>query len=130
LATPAELVAFAHAALGSPALSTLSTTLEQNYDSGFPGLTAKSLRKYPPQSIAMANGHLDQTRNKQRSTKRHVKPPTSPKLEEPDEFFPTSLDPGACTHFCYTACYDYSGQIFTDQTGCFIMPSSTGNNQL
>ena len=61
-ATPAGLVSYAHASLGSPVISTLSTALDNHYVSGFPGLTPKSLRKYPPQSLATAKGHLDQTR--------------------------------------------------------------------
>ena len=73
---------------------------------------------------------MGQIRKKQRSTKTPVKPPTSPTLEEIDDLFPTSPEPGTRTHFCYAAVYDYSGQIFTDQTGRFITPSSTGNNQL
>jgi hypothetical protein len=36
------------------------------------------------------------------------------------------------THCCYAACLPTgtTGQIFTDQTGCFIVPTSTGNTQL
>ena len=94
------------------------------------GPTTKSLRKHPPQSIAMAKGHLDQIRKNQRSTKTPVEPPTSSKREETDDFFPTSPDSEARTHFCYAVCLEYIGQIFTDQTGRFIVLSSTGYNQL
>jgi hypothetical protein len=54
----------------------------------------------------------------------------SSNLEEVDEFSPTSPESEARAHFCYAACYDYSGQIFTDQTGRFIPPLSTGKNQI
>ena len=47
-ATPAELVAFAHATLYSPALSTLATALKRGFLPQFLGLTPKSLRKHPP----------------------------------------------------------------------------------
>jgi hypothetical protein len=60
-ATPAELVAFAHAALFSPSLSTLTLALQKGYVTNFPGLTAKTLSKYPPQSFAMVKGHLVNT---------------------------------------------------------------------
>ena len=41
--TKAQQVAFSHAALGSPVLSTLQQALENNYITGFPGLTSKAL---------------------------------------------------------------------------------------
>jgi hypothetical protein len=45
--TPANLVAFAHATLFSPVLSTLKVALERGYLPGFHGLTAKTVTKYP-----------------------------------------------------------------------------------
>ena len=77
-ATPADLVAFAHAALFSPTLSTLDKALKQGFLTNFPGLTQKTLRQYPPQSPAMIKGHLDQTRANQRSTKTRLTRPTRP----------------------------------------------------
>ncbi|KAI2495546.1 hypothetical protein MHU86_18991 [Fragilaria crotonensis] len=66
-ATPAELVAFAHAALFSPALSTLQKAIDNGYLPNFLGLTALGLPI--PASVAMIKGHLDQSRKNQRSTK-------------------------------------------------------------
>ena len=43
-ATPADLVAFSHAALFSPALSTLDQALQKNYLSSLPGLTCALLK--------------------------------------------------------------------------------------
>jgi len=63
-ATAADLVAFAHAALFSPALSTLEEALRRGHVPEFAGLTLSTLRKYPPISEAMIKGHLDQTRKK------------------------------------------------------------------
>jgi hypothetical protein len=68
-ATAPELVAFAHAALFSPALSTPASTLEKGYLPNFPGLSSRTLRSHPPESAAMIKGHLDQSRKNQRSTK-------------------------------------------------------------
>jgi hypothetical protein len=82
-ATPAELVAFAHAALFSPALSTLHRALSKGFITNFPGITPTLLRKHPPQSIAMIKGHLDQTRQNQRSTKQ---PTTAPPIAPPPGF--------------------------------------------
>jgi hypothetical protein len=58
-AGPSELVAFAHASLFSPALSTLSSALDKHLIPNFPGLSAASLWKYPPLSAPMIKGHLD-----------------------------------------------------------------------
>lgn len=52
----------------------LSKALENRYIPGFPGLTYVTLQKFPPQSIAMSKGHLDQTRKNQRSTKSEYSP--------------------------------------------------------
>jgi hypothetical protein len=60
-ASPSELVAFGHAALFSPSLSTLCTALDINFLIGFPGLTSQLVSKYAPASTAMVKGHLDQT---------------------------------------------------------------------
>jgi hypothetical protein len=130
-ATPAELVAFAHATLGSPALSTLCTALDNNYITGFPGLTSKLVRKYPPRSIAMAKGHLDQTRKNTRTTKTPTTT-SEPTADESnaDDTSPTPDPFGTRTHHLYAACTPITGQVYTDQTGRFITPSSTGNNYL
>jgi len=66
--TMADLVAFAHAAMFSPALSTLEAALQCGHLPEFAGLTLQCLRQHPPQSIAMIKGHLDQMRQNQQST--------------------------------------------------------------
>jgi hypothetical protein len=137
-ATPSELVAFAHATLFSPAISTLKKALDRGFLPNFPGITATTLKKYPPNSVAMIKGHLDQERKNQQSTKASpaspAQPPTStasPPTDSDLPNFPTS-DPGnARTHFCYAAVVDpaeVSGQIYSDQTGKFVVASSAGNN--
>jgi hypothetical protein len=65
----ADMVAFAHATLFSLALSTLEKALAKGYLTNFPGLTAQSLQKFPPISVPMTKGHLDQMRMNQRSTR-------------------------------------------------------------
>ena len=131
--TTAELVAFAHATLFSPALSTLEKALSQGFLTNFPGLTATSLRRHPPSSIPMTKGHLDQTRQNQRSTK----PPTAiitPDDDDPcilpsdNKFMPTGIP--SKTHYCFATIMEPTGQIYKDQTGRFISPSSNGNNYL
>lgn len=138
-ATPAELVAFAHAALFSPAISTLTTALDRNYITGFPGLTKTLLKKHPPISDAMVKGHLDQVRKNSNSTKstRTVAftdlsnvPPALRLDDGPDDSFPAPLTSGDRTHHCYAATFEAQGQVHSDQTGRFVIPSSQGVNYL
>jgi hypothetical protein len=51
---------YSHATLFSPAISTLEQALTRGYIRNFPGLTAKTLQRHPPRSVATAKGHLDQ----------------------------------------------------------------------
>ena len=126
-ATPAEIVAFSHAALFSPALSTLEHAVKSGFLTNFPGLTLDQLRKHPPRSIATAKGHLDQTRKNQRSTKVIVPAVAN---DDQEDFSPIPFPAGIKTHHCFAAVFEPTGQIYTDQTGRFISPSSTGNNYL
>jgi hypothetical protein len=66
-----DLVAFAHATLFSPALSTLEKTLIKNYLTNFPGLTLNHLRRHPPASIPMTKRHMDQARKTPTLNKDH-----------------------------------------------------------
>ena len=133
-ATPAELVAFAHASLFSPSLSTLSSALAKGHLTNFPGLSTKLLLKYPPHSVAMIKGHLDQTRKNQRSTKATIpgcKPPMIPASpDDSEDNHPASLIAPEPSHNCFVATFEPTGQIYTDQTGKFVAPSSNGNNYL
>ena len=156
-ATPANLVAFHHASLGAPALSTLEKALRLNYINGFTGLTVETLRKFPPvNSIPMIKGHLDQSRKNQRSTQASNTatiipyddtevppiPPTATTsditddITEDSDAFPQSEPGNARTHACFAMIYDPpekiypEGKIYTDLTGRFITESSTGNNYL
>lgn len=123
--TSADLVAFSHAALFSPTLSTLQKALELHILPPIAGLTLAALKRHPPQSIPMIKGHLDQTRKNQRSTKATA--PAEP-VADPDSF-PTPGD-GIRTHACYACVVEAHGQVYSDQTGRFVTPSSTGNNYI
>jgi Reverse transcriptase (RNA-dependent DNA polymerase) len=122
---PADLVAFAHAALWSPALSTLEKALEKKYISNIPGLTQQLLRKYPPNSRATAKGHLDQLRQGTKSTKSK-----SPPVEDFEFPFELAANNETRSHECFAALIPPTGLIYTDQTGRFVCPSETGNNYL
>ena len=122
-ATPAEIVAFAHAALFSPALSTLSTALTKRYLTNFPGLSLQLIHKHPPHSVAMVKGHLDQTWKNQHLTQALAEP--SP-MDTNDSFPSNPPELNNRSHFCYAAIIKPTGQIYTDQTGRFITLSSNG----
>ena len=129
--TGAELVAFAHATLFSPAISTLQLALDKGYLINFPGLKESTLRRFPPQSIPMIKGHLDQSRKNQRSTAPTLRPPDLPtNATDPlvNDLCPTGN--ASRTHACYAATIAPTGQIYSDQTGRFVIPSSTGNNYI
>lgn len=145
--TVTERVAFLHASMFSPALSTMITAIEANRLSGFPGLTAKQVRDHPPPSIAMVKGHLDQQRANLRSTKpsedlaiETESSPSSPhasveshagERDLADDWNPMPGEPSADrSHFLYAACADVLGQVFTDQTGRFLCPSVSGNKEM
>lgn len=63
--TIAQRVAYYHACLGSPPLSTLCQAINSGHLVTFPSLTSAQVRKYPPLSMAMHKGHLDQTKANQ-----------------------------------------------------------------
>ncbi len=76
------LVAFFHACLCSPTLSTFIEAIKRKFVS-FPGLTEALARKYSPASIATAKGHLTQTPAGLRSTKADA---------ELDDWYPVPAD--------------------------------------
>ena len=70
----ADYVAFTHACLGYPAVSTLINAVKQNWLSTFPRITAKMIAANPPNQLATAQGHLDRTRRGMQSTKQPAVP--------------------------------------------------------
>ena len=98
----ANLVAFAHATLGA---------LVNGYPK-FPGLTLLTLRKHPPHSIDTIKGHLDQTRQNQRSTQLPpIIPDHAPTLPCPIDTDVRPTDNEIHTHMCYAAVMAPTGQI-------------------
>jgi hypothetical protein len=69
---PAEVVAFHHAAVFSPALSTLQKAMKKGYLPPLPELTAHTLEKFPPPQEATTMGHLDNRRKNIKSTKQDI----------------------------------------------------------
>jgi hypothetical protein len=105
-ARSADVVAFHHAALFSPALSNLELALQKGFLPPFPGLTLQALHRHPPHSVATIKGHLDQIRKNLRSTKKATKEsPTTPlsNTDEVDDWFPASELSNKRSHHCYVA---------------------------
>jgi Reverse transcriptase (RNA-dependent DNA polymerase) len=124
--TPADLVAFAHAALFSPAISTLKTALDKGFLPPFTGLTATTLARYPPSLDATAMGHLDAQRKNTRSTKaKHIT-----NDEELADAFPPQPKKTKRTNACFLTAMEPKNIVYSDQTGRLPHPSSTGNNYL
>jgi hypothetical protein len=111
----------------SPVLSTLEAALSTGWLTNFPGLTLAALRKNPPRSRPMAKGHQDQNHKNQRSTQ------PLPTVIAPDDPIPDDLTPPSNdgrSHTLFAAMIEPTGQINSDQTGRFVLPSSNGNNYL
>ena len=142
--TIGQRIAFLHAALESPALSTLFQALNAGYLTSMPEITAALVRKYPLPSIAMIKGHLDQVFMNQRSTRTvqgtplppiPPSPPNIPSLPNlsPMPATPPSLPPirsGAQTHNLFATYYSATGQVFTGQTEKFPTKSTASNTDM
>lgn len=117
--TIAQRIAYYHACCFSPPLSTWCTAIDAGFFTTFPELTSALVRKYPPSSMAMHKGHLDQTRANLRSTQ--PKPVVSPR-SRPHELFLGVVDAPELPAKV--------GVVYSDSTGQFLVPSSRGNSYL
>jgi hypothetical protein len=75
-ATIATRIAFYHAALFSPSISTWCDVIDARHLTTWPELTSAQVRRYLQTPAVTIKGHLDQNRSNQNSTKGPV-PPTS-----------------------------------------------------
>jgi hypothetical protein len=83
----------------------------------WPGLTEDAINKHLKLMPAMAMGHMNQRRQKIRSTSKT----TIQKQQPPD------TDLGTKTHLVYAVVVD-QGQLYTDLMGKFPVRSSKGNS--
>jgi hypothetical protein len=77
----ADLVAYYHAALFSPVMSTWCAAIDAGHLATFPDLTSAQVRRHFLVSIPMHYGHMDQTRANLQSTK--PKPPPDNPISSP-----------------------------------------------
>jgi hypothetical protein len=135
-AKAADLVEFAHASFFSPTIATLKTALHKNYITNFPGLTMQSLKRHAPNSPATAKGHLNKVRKNKRSTKKKLireaekaaNEAAKAAPEQDKHLFPTPDEEE--THQCFVTIEDTTSKAYSDQTGRFPIPSSSGNTQV
>lgn len=116
LTTAAHRVAWAHAALGSPAESTLLNALKKGYIQ-LDGLSESTLSRHPPHSLATAKGHLALHRKGQRPSRlrgRRVPARTSDPGPDPISDTVESLHEGALYLF------------YLDSTGALPVVSARG----
>ncbi len=124
-----QLTRFYHACLFSPVLSTLINAINKGYLKGFPGLTTQQACRHITINNATVKGHIDQTRQGQRTTQ----PTQSPiALPPPDDTINlVAQEPNnAMTILVYMLIHDITGQIFMDQTGRFPVTSNRGHAYL
>ena len=115
----ANRIRFYHAALFSPTLTTLQSAIKAGFLSSFPGLDLKTLQRHPPLSEATIKGHLIAKRQHLRSTKKVY--------TSPHHLYNVTKDNPTRTNQVFADCFQATGRIYTDQTGPFLTPSTSGN---
>ena len=116
--TICKLLCFLHAAAFSLPPSTWIQTIKNNQFATWPNVTTKNVRKYLPDLVATAKGHLDRLRKNLRSTK--------------GDNFTTDLFPpkkGNRTNFIFAAFVSTdpnNNTVYIDLTGKFPVTSASG----
>ena len=91
-------MAYYHAVLGSPTMSTMQAAVRNGLLASFPGLTLDKLLKNKVHTMATAKGHLDRTRKGQNSThrtesiKQREARETRERLQSAEDNFPTKIE--------------------------------------
>jgi hypothetical protein len=111
------LVHYLHKSLFSPTKAAMLQAVKEGHLITWPGLTEDAINKHLKLTPATAMGHMNQRRQKIRSTwKAQIE-----KQKSPD------TDLGTKTHLVYAVVVD-QGQLYTDLTGKFPVRSSKGNS--
>jgi hypothetical protein len=125
--TNADFVTYVHATMGSPVLSAFIHAVSAGYLNNFPRITAKMITQNPPNTIATAYGHLDQTRQGQNSTSPQTASLTSPPFIPDSLLNQPSLPPSADA---ITANLELHDPYFDDPNNAFlkVIPISQTNH--
>ena len=126
--TKQELALYYHATLGSPVSSTLLRAIRRGHLVTFPGLTTRLISKHLPKSMSTTLGHQDEEARNVRSTSKLpvLSFDTDVPTDDPD-IAPT-LDVRSHQICATLLSYDSIVKSYSDQTGRFHTPSSSGNN--
>jgi hypothetical protein len=84
-------IKFLHAACFSPTTATWTQAIDNGFFRSIPALTAKTVHRQLPKSMATAMGHMDQIRKNVQST-RHRKRPSDKEVKEFDQDSNPSCD--------------------------------------
>ena len=104
LTTQAAQIQYLHASAGYPVPTTWIKAIKKGFYTTWPGISAKAVIKHLPKSVVTAKGHMTQTRQNIRSTRRE--------------------------HKVYAMLMDTADQIAMDLTGKFPVTSSRGHRYL
>ena len=110
-----------HAVCGFPVKSTWLKAIKAGNYHGWPLLTVKNVKKYYPETVETAKGHMSQTRKNKRSTK--AKPMQF-------ETAKTEAMRGKKVRDVYIKVYDTRETTFSDQTGQFPKQSRSNNKYI
>ncbi|KAG7366875.1 hypothetical protein IV203_029545 [Nitzschia inconspicua] len=83
-----------------------------------------------PSSLLHRHNQRPPRPNSEKPAIHQTKCPPPPTTDDTDEFLPTADPPNYRTHHCFAAAFEPTGKIYSDLTGKFIAPSSTGNNYI
>jgi hypothetical protein len=133
-----DRIAFYHATMFSPVISTWTDAINAGFLDSIPKLTAKQVHQYQPHSEATTMGHIHAQRSNPRSTKPPKPAPDPPTYAEVPRRHSTTepslksvfRESSGRTHHIYTDCQTITGQAGSDQTGCFVVQSTSGNNYI
>ena len=131
--TNASMVAFYHAAMGSPAVPTFATAISKGF-LVLPGLTMDILSRNVPNPLATAQGHLNLHRQGLRSTKSASPEETAHAdslSESPLDTFPSTSPHATNTLFCVIhATAPLVHRVHADLPGRLPMVSMQGNSYM
>jgi hypothetical protein len=128
--TIANRIAFYHAILFPPSLSTWCQAIDAGHFPSWPGLTSSAVRKYPPQSIPMHQGHLDQVRANIQSTHPPASSRQQPTIDDYVDDTAPPLEDNTRTRIIYADCHCTTSMVYTDPTEKFLVPNVSGNQYI
>ena len=129
--TQERVVAYYHACMGAPALSTFTKAIDK-LGLALPGLTSDMVRRFPPTTTATPKGHMDQFPQGKRSTKPgEPTPVVSESGDETDtDLHPPVIPRTSRTLPCFSQLFPASDLRAHDLTGRFTVKGTTGAQYL